>query len=320
MMKILANDGISPAGVEKLEQSGFFVETEKVEQDNLAEAINDKGYEVLLVRSATKVRKDLIDACPGLKMIGRGGVGMDNIDVEYARSKGIEVINTPAASSQSVAELVMAHLFSTARFVHDSNRRMPQNGKNEFSSLKKKYAKGVEVRGKVLGIYGFGRIGQSVAKYALGCGMNVLVVDRNPGEAFVEVEIPGAAPVKVKVEKVSDVEMYERSDFISLHVPAQPDGALVDTAAFDRMKNGVRLINAARGGVVDENALLAAIESGKVAYAALDVFVNEPNPREDVLGNDRISLTPHIGAATVEAQGRIGLELADLIIQKYGRK
>lgn len=318
MIKILANDGISPAGVEKLEQAGFSVETEHIEQDKLAAAINEKGYDVLLVRSATKVRKDLIDACPGLKMIGRGGVGMDNIDVEYARSKGIQVENTPAASSQSVAELVMAHLFGLARFVHDSNRHMPQKGKSEFSSLKKKYAKGVEVRGKVLGIYGFGRIGKSVAKYALGCGMEVIVVDRNPGESIVEVEISGIAPLKVTVEKVTPEELYKRSDFITLHVPAQPDGPLIDATAFSKMKDGVRLINASRGGVVNEDALLAAMDSGKVAYAALDVFANEPSPREDVLSHDRISLTPHIGAATVEAQGRIGLELADIIIQKFG--
>lgn len=318
MTKILANDGISAEGIEKLNRAGFQVITETVAQEALADAINQKGYEVLLVRSATKVRQDLIDACPGLKMIGRGGVGMDNIDVEYARSKGIEVVNTPAASSQSVAELVMAHLFNLARFVHDSNRRMPVNGASEFAALKKKYAKGVELRGKTMGIVGFGRIGQSVARYALGCGMKVIVSDKYNQDTYIDVQIQGAPTVKVKVQKAELDEVLAQSDFLTLHVPAQTEGALIGAEEFTKMKDGVRLVNAARGGVVDEDALLAAIESGKVSYAALDVFVNEPTPRADLLTNERISVTPHIGAATVEAQGRIGEELADLIIQRFG--
>lgn len=319
-MKVLANDGLSPAGIEKLKNAGFEVETEKVEQDDLAQAINDRGFAVLLVRSATKVRQDLIDACPGLKLIGRGGVGLDNIDVDYAKSKGIEVVNTPAASSQSVAELVMAHLFNLARFVHDANRQMPVNGNSEFKALKKKYAKGVEVRGKTMGIIGFGRIGQNVARYAIGCGMKVIVTDKFDLDTYIEVEIHGAEPIKVKVDKLGMDEVFQQSDFISLHVPAQAGGAAVIGAAeLSKMKDGVRLINAARGGVIDEDALLAAIESGKVSYAALDVFENEPTPRQDLLNNERISVTPHIGAATVEAQERIGLELADLIIQRFGR-
>lgn len=318
-MKVLANDGISPAGIKKLERAGFSVITDKVEQNDLAEAINQQNYEVLLVRSATKVRKDLIDACPGLRMIGRGGVGMDNIDVEYARGKGIDVVNTPAASSQSVAELVMAHMFNLARFVHDSNRRMPQNGNSDFATLKKKYAKGVEVRGKVLGIIGFGRIGQSVARYALGCGMKVIVSDKYNQDTYIDVTINGTDTVKVKIKKVEQEELFKKSDFITLHVPAQAGGQpLIGAEEFSQMRDGVRLINAARGGVVNEDALLAAISSGKVAYAALDVFENEPTPRKDLLNNERISVTPHIGAATVEAQERIGEELADLIIQKFG--
>lgn len=318
-MKILANDGISAAGKEKLERAGFTVSTETIAQEALAEAINRQGFQILLVRSATKVRKDLLDACPGLKMVGRGGVGMDNIDVDYAKNKGIEIINTPASSSQSVAELVMAHLFNMARFVHDSNRHMPVSGASEFNALKKKYAKGIELRGKTIGIIGFGRIGQSVAKYALGCGMKVIVSDKFNQDTYIDIEIYGAGKVQVKVDKVSLVQLLAQSDFISLHVPAQEDGtAVIGAAEFDKMKPGARLVNAARGGVVDEDALLQAIESGKLAYAALDVFVNEPTPRQDLLNNDRISVTPHIGAATIEAQDRIGEELADIIIRRFG--
>ena len=180
-MKVLANDGIAESGKIALEKEGFTVVTAKVEQENLIDAINQECYEVLLDRSATKVREDIIDACPGLKMIGRGGVGMDNIDVDYARSKGIEVFNTPAASSESVAELVMAHLFGTVRFLYDSNRQMPVKGASDFKTLKKAYAGGIEVRGKTIGIIGFGRIGKALAKYAIGCGMDVLICDRKVG-------------------------------------------------------------------------------------------------------------------------------------------
>lgn len=318
-MKILANDGISAAGKEKLERAGFTVVTEPVSQDGLISAINGQGYVALLVRSATKVRTELIDACPGLKLIGRGGVGMDNIDVDYARSKGIHVINTPAASSQSVAELVMAHLFSISRFLHLSNREMPVKGTAEFGALKKSYAKGVELRGKTLGIIGFGRIGQATARYALGNGMKVVVVDKYNKDTYLNIEIPGAETIKVKIRKVEMAELLSSSDFITLHVPAQSHGeAVIGATEFQQMKNGVRIVNAARGGVIDEDALLAALQSGKVAYAALDVFENEPVPRAELLSHDRISVTPHIGAATSEAQDRIGEELADLIIAELG--
>jgi D-3-phosphoglycerate dehydrogenase len=319
-MKILANDGISASGVEALEAAGFTVVTEFVAQDDLENAINTEGYVGLLVRSATKVRQPLIDACPNLKLIGRGGVGMDNIDVAYARSIGREVINTPAASSQSVAELVMAHLFSAARSVYDSNRQMPANGHSDFKALKKKYGKGVELRGKTIGIIGFGRIGQNTAKYALGCGMKVVAYDPfiEANTVDVNLTIHGAGDVNVPVNMVGFDDLLGKSDFISLHVPMPADGnALISTAEFAKMKDGAIIANAARGGVIDEDALLAALDSGKLAHAALDVFVGEPAPREDVLGHAKISLTPHVGAATGEAQDRIGTELADKIIAYF---
>lgn len=315
-MKVLANDGIAASGKVALEQAGFTVVTETVAQENLIQAINDEAYEVLLVRSATTVREDLIDACPGLKMIGRGGVGMDNIDVEYARNKGIEVFNTPAASSQSVAELVMAHLFGAVRFMYDSNREMPSNGHTDFKVLKKKYAKGIELRGKTIGIIGFGRIGQALAQYALGCGMNVLAHDSFGGDSYqVELNIAGnSIAVEIKNQSLEDV--LKTADFLSFHIPGGQE-PVISSAQFNLMKDGVVIANAARGGVIDEAALIEALNSGKVAHAALDVFVGEPKPNADLIKHDKLSLTPHIGAATVEAQDRIGTELAAQIIAYY---
>ncbi len=316
-MKILANDGLSSSGQQKLEEAGFEVETEKVEQEQLAQAINDKGYVGLLVRSATKVRQDLIDACPNLKFIGRGGVGLDNIDVEYAKEKGITVENTPGAPSQSVAELILGHMFTVSRSLHDANRQMPTKGSTDFKALKKQYGKGKELRGKTLGIIGFGRIGQYTAQYALGCGMKVIAHDPFVNKATLTVEIHGLnEPVQVDINTTSLEEVLQTSDHISLHVPKQKDGnAVIGKEEIAKMKDGVSLINAARGGVIDEDALLEGLNSGKLGHCALDVFENEPTPKEELLQHPALSLTPHIGAATLEAQERIGVELADKIIQ-----
>ena len=313
-MIVLANDGISPSGEMKLKEYGYDVVTTTVPQEDLIQYINDNKVAAILVRSATTVRKDIIDSCPSLKFIGRGGVGMDNIDVDYARSKGLTVNNTPAASSQSVAELVLAQMLSISRFTHLASKEMPENGDSEFKSLKKKYAKGVELRGKTLGIIGFGRIGQSLAKYALGCGMKVIAVDRKPVPATIEIEFYNGQKIDVAIEGVSQDEIYAQSDYISLHIPKQEDGsAVIGKDEILKMKDGVRIINAARGGVIDEDAILAAVNSSKISFCALDVFENEPNPRRDLLVNTNITTTPHIGAATLEAQERIGIELADKV-------
>jgi D-3-phosphoglycerate dehydrogenase len=318
-MKILANDGISSVGKEQLENAGFTVITEKVDQADLAKEVNAQGIEMILVRSATTVRKEVIDACPQLKLIGRGGVGMDNIDVEYARSKGIHVINTPASSSQSVAELVMGHLFAISRSLNDSYKNMEHG---DFSALKKKYAKGVELRGKTLGIIGFGRIGQSLASYAIGCGMNVVAVDRITQTVKIPLELGNGITVSAEITPIGDLSaVIGTLDYISIHVPKQADGsAVIGKNEFEAMKNGVRIVNAARGGVINEEDLLGAIANGKVAGCALDVFENEPNPRKELLSNEKIACTPHVGAATLEAQDRIGEELASLIIEAFGNK
>ena len=312
-MKVLANDGLDQSGIDGLQKAGFEVITTKVPQEELINYINENQVRTLLVRSATKVRKDIIDACPSLKIIGRGGVGMDNIDVEYAREKGINVINTPAASSASVAELVFAHLFSGCRFLTDSNRKMPVEGDSKFAELKKAYTKGVELRGKTIGIIGFGRIGQEVAKMALGLGMRVLAVDNFAEKATVKVEFFNGQSVDFEIKTQSKEEVLKEADFVTLHVPAQKE-FVIGQKEFDLMKNGAALVNCARGGVVDEEALLKALDSGKLAFAGLDVFINEPTPAKSILSHPKISLTPHTGASTNEAQDRIGISLAEQII------
>ncbi len=311
-MKILANDGISQSGIDALEKDGFEVITTKVAQEQLINYINENQVSALLVRSATKVRKDIIDACESLKIIGRGGVGMDNIDVEYARSKEIHVINTPAASSSSVAELVFAHLFNGVRFVYDSNRNMPLEGDSRFKDLKKAYAKGTELRGKTLGVIGFGRIGREVAKIALGLGMKVIAADKFISKATVKVDFYNGQFINVEIDTEPMEAVLQHSDFITMHVPAQKE-YIIGKKEFELMKKGAGIVNAARGGVIDEVALVEALDSGKIAFAGLDVFENEPTPAIKVLMNPNVSLTPHIGAATNEAQDRIGLELASQI-------
>tara|TARA_B100000965_G_C19480860_1_gene708449 strand:+ start:112 stop:1065 length:954 start_codon:yes stop_codon:yes gene_type:complete len=312
MIKILANDGISKSGENALKNSGFDISTTNIPQDELIEHININKIVVLLVRSATTVRKNLIDSCPSLKIIGRGGVGMDNIDVDYARSKNLSVINTPAASSSSVAELVFAHLYGCVRFLYDSNRNMPLEGDKNFKKLKKSYAKGSELRGKTLGIVGFGRIGIETAKIAIGVGMNVLAHDKFLKSAQITLNLTQNKSIKfeIKISKLDD--LLKNSDFISLHIPAQKK-YVIDKNEINKMKDGVGIINAARGGVINEDEIISALDSGKISFVGLDTFENEPNPKIKLLMHPKVSITPHIGAATNEAQDRIGIELAEQI-------
>lgn len=312
-MKILANDGLEQSGIDALQSKGFEVITKKVAQEDLEAFINENKIKTVLVRSATQIRKNIIDNCPSIEIIGRGGVGMDNIDVDYARQKGIHVINTPSASSASVAELVFAHFFSGARFLEDSNRKMPLLGNTEFAKLKKSYTQGIELRGKTIGIIGMGRIGQEVAKLALGLGMRVIAADTNVGKASIKVKFYNNQFINVDIETEPMEEVLKHSDFITLHVPAQKEGFVIGENEFDLMKNGVAIVNCSRGGVIDETALINALNSGKVAFAGLDVFINEPTPSQEILSHAKISLTPHTGASTVEAQDRIALSLVNQI-------
>ncbi|MCB0637979.1 MAG: D-2-hydroxyacid dehydrogenase [Lewinella sp.] len=316
MIKILANDGIHPDGQTLLEEADYQVDTEKVPQDQLPEVLPD--YDVIIVRSATKVRQDLIDRCPRLKIIARAGVGLDNVDHLYAREKGIHVINTPAASSQAVAELAFTHMFNLARFVSTANREMIKDGA-DFKGLKKAFSDGVQLRGKTLGIIGFGRIGQEVARIGLALGMEVIATDPNVSEADIDINIYKSDEIRLSISMGTSSmdEVLEKSDFITVHVPGLGK-PLIDEAEIARMKNGVRLINTARGGIIAEQALLNALNSGKVAGAGLDVFDNEPTPNMDLMSHPHVSVSPHIGASTVEAQANIGLELADKIIAFFG--
>jgi phosphoglycerate dehydrogenase len=317
-MKILANDGISEKAIRTLDAAGFKVLTTKVAQNQLANFINEEQVEILLVRSATQAKKDLIDACPSLKLIGRGGVGMDNIDVTYAREKGIKVINTPNASSHSVAELTFAHLFSGVRFLYDANRNMPLDGDSRFEALKKDYAKGRELKGKTLGIIGLGRIGKAVATIALGLGMKVIAHDPLQSEVTITLSFFDGRSLDFTIQTISKEALLKEADFVTLHIPAQQE-VVIGEKEFQLMKDGVGIINVARGGVIDEEALLHALEHEKVAFAGLDVFKGEPTPSIRILMHPRVSLSPHIGAATLEAQERVGDELATQIIEAFGK-
>lgn len=316
-MKVLANDGIDPIGKKLLEDAGFIVETTKIEQADLVEGIST--YDVLIVRSATKVTSEVIEAAANLKLIARAGVGLDNIDLEAAGNKQVTVVNTPNASSRSVAELVMAHAFSVSRMIHMTNRMMPSEGRERFKELKKKASKGFELTGKTIGIIGFGRIGQEVAKMAIGIGMKVLVYDYKGRSFDLTITLHEAYcnnNFQVTLQGVNMEEVLAQSDIISVHTPGSTE--VIGENELNSCKDGVVLINCARGGVVNEAALKNAIESGKVSFAGVDVFENEPPVNDTILSIDNASLSPHIGASTAEAQQRVGEELAEKIIQHLG--
>jgi D-3-phosphoglycerate dehydrogenase len=315
-MKILINDGLHAAGIALLEKAGHQVDTNTIAQDDLLNKLNE--YDAILVRSATTVRKDLMDAAPNLKLIGRGGVGLDNIDVEYAKSKNISVFNTPAASSRSVAELAMAHLFGIVRSLPTVNKAMSLDGVSDFKALKKSASKGIELQGKTLGLIGFGRIGRETASIAIGCGMKIIAFDPYLTEGDIELQLHPVYDFKhkINVKTIAKDELLASADFISLHIPGG-QGYVLDTADFAKMKDGVGIVNCARGGTISEDALLQALDSGKVKYVATDVFENEPPVDERILRVNSIGLSPHIGASTGEAQERVGVELAEKIIEFF---
>lgn len=298
-MKILITDGIEKSGADILLKAGFELTQKTLSPSELLETIGD--YDAIIVRSATKVTREVIDRGRNLKVIARGGVGLDNIDVQYAQLKGINVLNTPKASSISVAELTIAHLLAIGRFLPMSNIAMRHR---EWP--KKEFSKGIEVTGKTLGIIGLGNIGTEVAKRALGLFMKVVAYDKYVHTTDI-----------VGVRMVPKDELLRISDYISLHVPYDKSvGPIITKADFDKMKNGVILINCARGGLVNERDLLEALNSHKVAFAALDVYEHEPPTQEeyDLIMHPRVSVTPHIGGSTIEAQDRVGVEIAEKVV------
>ena len=309
---ILINDGISDLGKQALIKYNFKIIDQHIEQKELIEFINENSISAILVRSATEIRKNIIDSCPSIKLIGRGGVGMDNIDVEYAKKKNIHVINTPGASSLSVAELVFSHFFSMARQLYHSNRTMPLEGDLNFKKLKKNYAKGIELKGKQLGIIGFGKIGQEVAKIGLGLGMHILFYDTYIEKQKITLEFYDQTTVDFTLKRTNFNDLLKKSDMITIHVPKQKQ-PLITTKELKLMKDTALIVNTSRGGVIDEPDLMNALNNRKIKCAGLDVYENEPTPKMSILMNEYISLSPHIGAATKEAQERIGMELAEQI-------
>ena len=300
MIRILASDGMEKGAVAALEAKGCVVDQQFYDPEALKEAV--KQYDVLVVRSATKVREPHIDAAKEagrLKLIIRGGVGVDNIDVAYAEQNGIAVRNTPAASSESVAELAMGHMFACARYISIAGSTM-----REDKWEKKAYGKGIELQGKTLGIIGFGRIGQKLCALAKGIGMDVVAYDIFHVEGIEE---------KLGMRYVELDELFALSDFISLHTPAINGKKLIDAENIAKMKDGAVFVNTSRGNNVDEDALLAALESGKLYAAGLDVYAEEPSANHALYSHPRVSCTPHIGAATREAQKRIGTEIVSII-------
>lgn len=313
-MIVLANDGISEKGIQLLKEADITVLDARVSAEHLSNFINENNVDVLLVRSATQVRKNLIDECPNLKIIGRGGVGMDNIDVDYAIDKGIYIINTPKASCKSVAELVFAHFFSLTRFLHESNRLMPLEGETKFNTLKKSFNNATELSGKTLGVIGMGNIGLEVIKIGISLGMSIVAYNRTPKTENVKISFFDGQSLHFEIKSVNLDEVLKKSDFISINI-SNTEEYFIDNEQIVMMKEGVFIANTARGGVLNEVALIDAIERGKVAGAALDVFENEPNPEIEILMNPALSLSPHIGGNTLEAQNRIAEELAEQIIK-----
>jgi len=313
-MIVLANDGISENGIQLLKKADITVLEARVSPEHLSKFINENHVDVLLVRSATQVRQNLIDECPGLKIIGRGGIGMDNIDVDYAIDKGIYIINTPKASCKSVAELVFAHFFSLARFLHESNRLMPLEGETQFNALKKSFNNATELSGKTLGIIGMGNVGIEVIKIGISLGMKILAYNRTPKTENIQLSFFDGQSLDFEIKSVNLDEVLKNADFISLNT-GLTDGYLIDSEELEMMKEGVFIANTARGGVINEVALLDAIENGRVYGAALDVFEKEPTPEVLILMNPALSLSPHVGGNTMDAQNRIGEELAQQIIK-----
>jgi len=294
-MKVLVNDAIVPQGVQKLRDAGFEVVVDHLEPEDLKAQIKD--YDAIIVRSATKVKSEIIEAADNLKVIGRAGVGLDNVDREAAESKGIKVFNTPAATSISVAELALGMMIAAARHIAQGTVSLKQG------RWDKKKFKGVELYGKTLGIIGMGRIGSEMAKRAQAMGMTVFFYD------------PYVTESPFGVSKNLD-ELLSEADFISMHLPhTEATHHLISTAEFAKMKDGAILVNAARGGVVDEEALYEALSSGKLRAAAIDVYEQEPVTDHKLFSLDNVVLTPHVGAQAAEGQTRAGIQVAEKVIE-----
>ena len=311
-MKVLAINSISASGIDTLEKGGFEVIQTNVAQEQLENYINNHNIDILLIGNNTHIQQELIDACPSLKLIGCHTI-TDNIDVQYAQDQGIQIIEATEATANAKAELVFAHLFGTARFLHQSNREMPLEGDMNFNMLQKHFSQGTELRGKTLGIIGFDTVGREVAKIALAIGMKVIATKTQTNDTIVNIPFYNGQFVNIEVETDTVTEIIKQADFISVHADAS-DGYVLGKDQFDNMKKGMGIINVSQPGTIDEVALVDAIKNQIVKYAGLDVFENQPNPEIQLLMNPELSLTPNIGATTIEADDRIGVELANQIV------
>ena len=316
-MIILANDGISQNSKKELIDLNFKIFDTKIDQSELIKYINRNHIEIILVRSATIINSEILNNCKSIKLIGRAGVGLDNIDLISAKKNNVRVFNTPNASSISVAELVISHLLSANRNLHITNRSMPLNGETKFKEIKSHSSECKEVMFKTLGIIGLGRIGQEVAKRAFSLGMNVIAFDKKIKKIKIHLDHIKNQNIFFDLKTSSLNDVLKGSDFITLHIPKINDKPFIGRDEFDIMKKGVGIINTSRGGLIDESELIKFLNNKKVSFAALDVYENEPVPNIQLLMHDKISLSPHIGGSTVEAQERIGVEIVKEIKSFY---
>ena len=312
-MKILANDGISTSGETLLIEAGHEILNHRVSQEHLVQFINENQVEILLVKNATSIDHQVIDSCKSLKIIGKAGTEMNNVAVDYAIEKGLYVISTPNSYARATAELVFAHFFSLARFLHDSNRMMPLEGDSKFNLLKKSYQNAAELFGKTLGVIGSGSNALEVIKMGISLGMNVIIFNENSKSEKVNLDFFDGQKLVFELKSVKFEEILEKSDFISI-LNTEKSGYLIDSEQFEIMKNGAYLVNIAKGAV-NEVTFLDYLENKKLAGAALDVFEYEPKPDIQVLMNPSLSLSPNLASVTTDAIEKTGKELAEQIIK-----
>lgn len=314
-MKILANDGVADYGEYLFHKAGIELLPNRVSQEHLAAFINEQKVDVLLVKNATKVNKELINSCPNLKIIGKAGHDMHNIDVDFAESKRIYVINTPKASAKAVAEMVFAHFFTLIRFLHDSNRNMPLEGDIKFNLLKKSYLNASELSGKTIGLIGFDENAKEVVKKAIALGMKPVVYSEEIKKETLSLDFFDGRNIDFEIKTTQQMEdIFRNSDFISIHTPKK-DHYLIEAPEFEMMKENVFIANIVHPGTINEVALIDYIENKKIAGAALDVFETEPKPEVQILMNPSLSLSPHVAEQTIETEERIWTALVQQIIE-----
>ena len=312
-MKILVPNSFFEHGIKLLQKADFQVLTTTVALNQLEQFITTNAIDIIITKSPTSITKELIDACPTLKLIGSTEVDKNSMVTSHAKAKGIKIIDTPFAIANSVAELVFAHLFGMVRFLHQANREMPLEGDIRFNDLRKQFSTGTELKGKTLGIIGLGNIGKEVAKIAIGIGMKVIATSSSIKKEVINLSFYNGTSVAFEIETQSLESLLKESDFITIHTPYQ-GAVLIGKQEIELMKTGVGIINTSQGGTLDEIALINAIETEKVKYAALDVYETEPKPEIQLLMNPELSLTPHIGGKTIDSNYKVEKEIINQLV------